>query len=159
MKKIAAGGLAADFVIFAASWFITAPHLVVSRDGERILSFPAAENKEFSIEFIHSVNKSPVTEFFEIRNGAITLTAAEFTDFGAGMPVYAQENQTMFRTPEGSIRIENFNRTITELNYIVGYTYHVLHVNNQHFALNDPGRPGTHIKITVQELNIWRAGQ
>jgi hypothetical protein len=117
---------------------------------------PANEGTEFFIEFIHSVNQSPVREFFEICDGAITLIAVEFTDFGAGMPTEPEGEQIMTRTPDG-IRIENFNRSLNQMNIIVGHmTEHFLHITNETISLNELAQPGTLMEITHKRLNIWQ---
>ena len=67
------------------------------------------------------------------------------------MPTEAQDEQIMLRTPEGNIRIENFNRTINSLNYIVGHvTYHVLYIGNERVVLNEIAQSGTLIELTLE---------
>lgn len=61
--------------------------LVLSDDltGRVFARFPAEEGDSFSITFRHSVNKSDVTEIYEIRDGAIWLTGCVYYNFGAGV--------------------------------------------------------------------------
>ena len=42
-----------------------------SETGRVIETFDVSEETEFSVEFIHSVNKSPVKDVFVIRGGKI----------------------------------------------------------------------------------------
>jgi hypothetical protein len=156
MKLKIAAAVVAVAIILLLSIFVTTPHFVLSSADGVLLAHPAYEGIQFKIEFIHSVNKSPVVEFFEIRGGAIILTALEFTAFGAGMPTAPEAGQTMIVTEDG-IRIENFERTISSLNYIVGHaTYHVLHIGAESVPLNELAQPGTLLHITYQQLNIWQ---
>lgn len=99
-------------------------------------SFPVLEGEEFSISFIHSVNQSLVTEFFEIRQGQITLSALEFESFGAGMPTELEPGQYLTRLPGGIMRIDGFNRSATGLHFLIGReTNHTLYVSGQSIPL------------------------
>ena len=80
---------------------------------------------------MHSVNRSTVTEFFEILGGEITLVATKFYAFGAGMPTYALYPARMVTLPSGLIKIENMNIVLSSLNILVGEgTNHVLYIYN-----------------------------
>lgn len=41
--------------------------------------------KNFDVDFNHSVNKTPVKEFYKIVDGGFNLYKAEFSSYGAGM--------------------------------------------------------------------------
>jgi hypothetical protein len=80
---------------------------------------------------MHSVNKSRVTEIFEVRNGQIVLNAVEFETFGAGMATELEPGQTMTRLEGGVMRIDGFNRTIYDMQVLVGQnTDHTLHIGD-----------------------------
>ena len=52
--------------------------------GQLYAWFPVEEGSRFSITFIHSVNKTPLTDVYEIRQGEIYVTETKFYGFGAG---------------------------------------------------------------------------
>jgi hypothetical protein len=80
---------------------------------------------------MHSVNKSRVTEIFEVRNGQIVLNAVEFATFGAGMPTELEPGQTMTLLEGGVMRIDGFNRTVYDMQILVGQdTDHILHIGD-----------------------------
>jgi hypothetical protein len=80
---------------------------------------------------MHSVNQSRVTEIFEVREGQIVLTAVEFETFGAGMLTELEPGQTMTRLEGGVMRIDGFNRTVYDMQILVGqYTDHKLHIGD-----------------------------
>ena len=74
---------------------------------------------EFSVEFVHSVNQSPVRETFCAAGKEIGLNSVRFFSFGAGMQSDLEEGQTMSRDGDALV-ISGINRSFTELNYIVG---------------------------------------
>ena len=111
---------------------------------------PVYEGAVFSINFIHSVNQSPVSEVFEIRHGGIMLTALEFEDFGAGMPVEAEPGQQLIRTENG-LRLENINREVYRLNYMVGHGVCIsLHIGELRVKLRELAQPGALVTIKVE---------
>ena len=55
------------------------------------LTLPA--NREFSITFIHSVNKSPVTDVYIAKDDEIYLDRTLYYGFGAGVPTTISEGQ------------------------------------------------------------------
>ena len=74
----------------------------------------------FSITFIHSVNKSPVTDFFEIREDGIYGVETVYYNFGAGVPTELEEGQTLTYGEDGSMIISGFNVKLDHLIYRVG---------------------------------------
>lgn len=154
MKRWCVAGAATIAVFLLIASFVPAPHLVLSRfdSGETLYIYPAAEGFVFSVEFIHSVNQSPVAEIFQIRGGEIFLYALEFVDFGAGMPT----EQEIIRLPCGTMRIE-FDRDATQPNYIVGREAElVLYIGQTRVPLNSLAEAGTVIEFTYRRLNFWR---
>ena len=53
--------------------------------GKIYAEFPVSEGTEFSVEFIHSVNLSPVKDIFVIRKGQIVADSTVYSAFGAGV--------------------------------------------------------------------------
>jgi hypothetical protein len=95
------------------------------------------EAAEFSIEFIHSVNQSPVRETFRTEGGMIRPHALRFYSFGAGMPSDLEEGQTMARDGDAMV-ISGFSAAYRELNYIVGtVSDHLLFINGETVSLRD----------------------
>jgi hypothetical protein len=108
------------------------------------------EDGEFSIEFVHSVNQSPVREFFRIEDGIIYPQRTRFYSFGAGMPSELEEGQRMIREGD-EIIISGFNTSFKELNYIVGtVSDHVLFVNDEEISLRELCGRNAQIIISVK---------
>ena len=92
------------------------------------------EHEEFAIEFIHSVNKSPVRETFRIENGTIQLVSARFYSYGAGIQSDLSEDQIL--KYEGDVMIiSGYNTSFDKLNIIV--SDHILFLNNRIIRLQD----------------------
>ncbi len=63
--------------------------------GEVYASYPAQEGDEFSVEFIHSVNKSPVRDYYQCRADGIWNTRCVYYGFGAGVEEILLEGETL----------------------------------------------------------------
>jgi hypothetical protein len=120
-----------------------------ANSGKVFGRWPLEENGEFSIEFIHSVNQSPVREFFIAENGMIRLRAVRFFSFGAGMQSDLEGDLTMSRYGDAMV-ISGFTTTFkdNELNYIVGtVSDHLLYINGEIVSLRQLCGRNAHINI------------
>ena len=152
----------AVIVALATVVLLVAPrtaHLVLIDDFSDTLLFSVRVNEpeEFSVSFMHSVNISPVTEIFQIKEGQIILYALEFYTFGAGTQAELEPGQTLTRLPEGGMRIDGFDRVIVGLRYSIGHdTEHTLQVGAQRVALDTLGAVGRPIRFDVEFWNLWQ---
>ena len=86
----------------------------------RYAEYEAAVGDSFSITFIHSVNKSPVTDFFVIREDGIYGVKTVYYGFGAGVPTELEEGQTLSYGEDGSMIISGSEVKMNSLIYRVG---------------------------------------
>jgi len=112
--------------------------------------WPLGEHEEFAIEFIHSVNQSPIREYFRIENGMIRAFAVWFSSFGAGMESDLGEGQTLSRDGDAMV-LSGLNVSFRELNYIVGtISDHFLIINGEPISLRELGGRNAHITISLE---------
>jgi hypothetical protein len=111
---------------------------------------PVDEGSEFAIEFVHSVNNSPIRETFTVEGRKIRPVSVRFYSFGAGMPSELEEGQRLSRDGDALV-ISGFNRAFTELNYIVGtVSDHLLFINGQAISLRNLCGKNAHITIRIK---------
>jgi hypothetical protein len=109
------------------------------------------EHNEFSIEFIHSVNQTPVKETFAINGTTIQALSTRFSSFGAGMQTEIEPGQSLVRDGDAMI-ITGLTRTFPELRYIVGtVSDHILYINDQTISLRDLCGRNAHITFRVKK--------
>jgi hypothetical protein len=102
---------------------------------------------EFAIEFIHSVNQSPVRETFRLEGRAIQPVSVRFYSFGAGMQADLEEGQIMERDGDALV-ITGFSRAFAELNYIVGtVSDHLLMIGGETISLRELCGRNAHITL------------
>lgn len=122
-----------------------------AEEGEICLELEIAENEEFSIEFIHSVNQSPVIDFYEARSDGIYVTKTIYYAFGAGVQSALEEGQELSYTEDGAMMVSGFNRKIDKLSYLVGkVSDHLLHIGGKEHSLGDACGRGRLINIYIR---------
>ena len=89
-------------------------------DKTQYATYEMAVGDVFSITFIHSVNKSPVTDYFEIREDGIYGIKTVYYGFGAGVPTELEEGQTLTIEEDGSMTISGIDVKLSNLIYRVG---------------------------------------
>ena len=117
--------------------------------GEIYLTEPVDIGDVFSIEFIHSVNKSPVEDFYQIREDGIYVIKTKYYGFGAGVQTELEDGQRLEYEDNGSsMVITGIDRRMDDLQYIVGtVSDHVLRINNQEISLRDTCGRNTRVRF------------
>jgi hypothetical protein len=138
-------------VSFAVTLLVTKPRLELrdADSGKRYAAWPIQDGEEFSIEFIHSVNQSPVRDTFRVDGQLIQPVATRFYDFGAGMQTSLETDQRMERDGDALV-ITGFTQRFPALNYIVGtVSDHVLYIQDVALSLRDLCGQNAHITVQV----------
>lgn len=82
--------LIAFVVFFALFRFEKAPVLVIVKDKKAIYT-KKLEDGRFILTFLHSVEKTPVYEFYEVlANDTLHLFKTRYSSMGAGLPFQAE---------------------------------------------------------------------
>lgn len=151
--------------ITAAAVFIktaSAEYLVLynADTGERYIAEKAEEGMMFSVEFIHSVNKTPVKDTFIIENGEIRAYSTTYRSFGAGVQTALEGGQKMTYDEQGNMIITGFDITYDPLRYCVGtVSDHILTLGGEEISLrNMCGRSERVVFETVTGFEILTKG-
>ena len=110
------------------------------------------DKKEFSIQFIHSVNNSPVIDYYTIDdNNNIIITQTTYYGFGAGVQTELNNNEKIKYGNNGEMTVTNINKIISPLVYIVGtVSHHTMNINNNNIILDEKYGRNTHIRFEVK---------
>ena len=123
--------------------------LINERTGRTLYSIEAPNGAEFSVTYIHSVNKSPVTEYYQVVDGQIFLMALSYQSFGAGMPSEQTDGQVL-NYADGSMLITGYDRHIPRLCYFISRTEgHTFDFGGVSLHLNTLDKPGEPVLFTV----------
>ena len=97
--------------VFSADYLV----LYNSDTGSRYITEKAEDGLMFSVEFIHSVNQTPVKDTYIIENGQIRAYSTTYRSFGAGVQTSLQEGQKMTYDENGNMVITGFDITYDPL--------------------------------------------
>lgn len=61
------------------------PALRLSVDGDRLGHLPLAEGEPFTLSYVHSIDRLPIEENIEVRDGTLVVDSTRLRQFGAGM--------------------------------------------------------------------------
>lgn len=120
--------------------FLSESYLVMYNyeTGARYITDKAEDGMTFSVEFIHSVNQTPVKDTYIIESGQIKAHSTTYRSFGAGVQTALNEGETMTYDDEGNMVITGMNHTYDPLIYIVGtVSDHILELNGKEISLRD----------------------
>ncbi len=127
---------AAAFLI--SSLFVECLVLYDSDTGKIHITEKADDGLMFSVEFIHSVNQTPVKDTYIIENGEIRAYSTTYRSFGAGVQTALQDGQKMTYDDQGNMVITGFDITYDPLRYIVGtVSDHILNLKGKDISLRD----------------------
>lgn len=97
-----------------------------------------SDGENFSVTFVHSVNKTPVTDVYEIRNGEIWLTGTVYYSFGAGVPDVIDDKQILTIRDDGAMVITGMDRNLDGVVYAVGtVSDHILEIGENEVSLRN----------------------
>lgn len=100
--------------------------------------YKVKDGEEFSIGFIHSVNKSPLTDVYQIKEQGIYVVRTIYYGFGAGVQTELSDGQRLTYGDKGEMIISGFDQEMTHLSYIVGtVSDHVLTIQGKEISLRD----------------------
>jgi len=107
-----------------------------ARTGRRYGAYPLDEGESFSVTFVHSVNKSPVTEVYENRDGDIYVTTCIYSSLGAGVATTLEEGQSYTIDEQGRWVLTGVDTKIDPLLYFVGtVSDHELEIGDETISL------------------------
>ena len=106
--------------------------------GQVYATYPVENGDTYAVEFIHSVNKSPVRDVFEIRDKEIWNIQCIYYGFGAGVEETLNEGETLSYGENGEMIISNIEKKMDNLIIVVGtISDHTLYLGEETISLRD----------------------
>lgn len=144
--------------ILAAISFIPVSRQFVVADeqtGKILYSTAVEPGCEFCMKYIHSVNKSPVEDIFEILDdNSIMLKKTIFRSFGAGVP-YELEDGQVLDVGDDRMKIDNIDREIDSYLLRIGtIAEHTLYINGQGIRMDSLASPQRTVRLEVRSVPV-----
>ena len=125
-----------------------------SDSSKRYITEKAENGLMFSVEFIHSVNQTPVKDTYIIENGEIRAFSTTYRSFGAGVQTALQEGQKITYDDNGNMIITGFDISYDPLRYIVGtVSDHILYINGEEISLRDTC--GRNARVVFEIVSLY----
>ncbi len=151
---------AATIIIIVAALLLVKPTYLVLKNtdtGEVYEKWKISEISTFEVEFIHSVNKTPVADIYEVKDNTIILSATRYRGFGAGVPTSLEGHQVLEFDDEGNMIITGYDLTLPKVSYVVGTVYdHILTINETtSINLTQFCGKNSHVTFEIANLHLW----
>lgn len=119
--------------------------------GNLYRTFDVYEGAEFSVEFIHSVNQSPVKDVFVVKDGKIYADRTVYSAFGAGVQTELEDGQRLEYDKNGNMVVSGFDIVFPEVKYIVGtVSDHVLCIGEECISLTALCGRNAHVAFMLE---------
>lgn len=142
MKKIFLAIVAVAILFLLTS----TPKIFVGTENATVAVLNAEENLPLTIEFIHSVQKTPVIEYLNFQSGEFVLQRTKYKSQGVGLPFDAADGN-FHRDGEWFV-MDDMNRHFKNLELRTGKgTRLTITLNDKTFKLYEKFPPGTKIII------------
>ena len=122
------------------------------KTNEYLSEWKVKDGKTFTIEYIHSVEKSPVTEKYRVKKDKIILLETTFKSFGAGLPATTIYK---FELIEDGFRIYDINKEHETVIYRTGDVIadHELQINGKVYKFLDFSKGRTGVEFSIKKTN------
>ncbi len=127
-----------------------------SKTHEILRTFKLEDQEEFYVEFLHSVNRTLVREYYKIEKGQIHLFRAEYSSFGAGMPEVPEQEGATLKIENGILHLDGIDTTLPEFIYRVGtIANHTLFINGTSIPLNKIAPEQTGLRFQYRKVPLY----
>ena len=129
---------------------------IINYQSDKIIWEQTVEDgDDFSIKYLHSVAKTPVIEFFEIKDGKILLTGTEYQSYGAGLPTSAEQGD--YIVADDKFIIKNIDQKLPQIMLRVSdYAQHEFIYNEKNYKLYENVKTETLLQIKTEKFSYLR---
>lgn len=140
--------------LFAAAYLIQVPTLIIEDQNENNLFVPLYKVNTFTLNYVHSVQKTPVQEHFVLAPDLhLQLYSTEYRSLGVGLPFLPDEGK--FENKNGVFILRGLHRDFDSIHIaMMPLAKHSLTVEHQQYDLADYFPPGSLITIHAQKENF-----
>ena len=124
------------------------------KSGEYLKSWRVKNGEHFTVEYIHSVQLTPVTETYTVDNMDIILNETTFESYGAGLP---STTPYTFEITESGFRIFDINEIMDYLVYRTGAerANHKLIYKNKDYQFLSFSKPRTGVQFKIKSMRFF----
>lgn len=130
---------------------------VTGENNRPIWTLPLYGQRNFSLAYTHSVQKTPVLENFKAGpGGLLVLESTVYQSLGVGLPFLPEEGKLIIT--EGKFVLSEINRQFKELNLIsLPLAEQALIYKEKRYQFSHSFSPGEQINIKIKSISAGRA--
>lgn len=139
-------------LVIIALLLVPVPTLVVGiQNGDPVLLLPLVRDKTFTLEYTHSVLKTPVQENFVLApDNKLLLTSTTYKSLGVGLPFSAEEGK--FTNKNGLFVLEGQKRQFNTINQVfMPVAKHALLYREKSYSYSNYFTPGALVRLQVEQ--------
>ncbi len=145
------------FFIVVGIFLLMPTKVLLAQDyktGEYLKSWKVKDGESFTVEYIHSVQLTPVTETYSIDGNNIILNETGFKSYGAGLP---STTPYKFEMNSTGFRIYDINQLMDYLVYRTGAerANHKLIYRNKNYEFLSFSKPRTGVQLKIKDMKIF----
>ena len=125
------------------------------RTNEYLKSWRISEEQTFTVVYTHSVQLTPVSEIYLIKDNKIVLIETYFHSYGAGLP---STTPYKFEITDNGFRIYDINEIMNNLIYRTGAVRanHKLLINGKEYKFLDFSEPREGVKLGIKNIAVFK---
>ncbi len=134
---------------------VTVSRTLVVDDGKILLSLPIKPEERFYITYMHSVNRTPVTDTIEYTGSELVVRESLFQSYGAGISVGDDIGQKIVFTENGLL-MTGIDIPYDHIDLMTGtYADHRLVFRGKEYVLKDYAGEQKHVTIYVRKMTVF----
>ncbi|MFQ3619862.1 MAG: DUF1850 domain-containing protein [Spirochaetales bacterium] len=131
--------------------------IIETKEGNELFRILWDKGTQFEISYLHSVNRSPVSEFFSIEGEKIFLSSSRFLSFGAGIASLPEDSGGSLQTQSNHLEYANIHREIPYLGiFVPREAQTTFHYQGQSISLSSLAPPGTLLHFRIQRKPLLK---
>ncbi|MFP4021382.1 MAG: DUF1850 domain-containing protein [Halanaerobium sp.] len=142
-------------IVFSLSVFKVNVLQIIDHRADKIIWEENINNgDQFKIKYLHSVARTPVIEFFEIKDGKILLTKTEYQSYGAGLPT--SNRQGDYVVEDDKFIIKNIDQLLPEIMLRVSdYAEHEFIFKEENYKMYKNIKTETLVQIKTEKISYF----
>ena len=137
------------FIIIAINLILPKNYLLIrSYETGEVLFYSKIKDNFFKTTYTHSIEKTDVSQIYEINNGKIILKEERYKSLGAGLAANTPYN---FKKDKDGFVIYNIDEIIEPLIYRTGrVANHRLYIDGKEYLFTDFSQPGEGVLFNIE---------
>lgn len=126
-----------------------------NKSGYIVFQDKLKKYEEFYVSFTHSVNRTPVNEYYRVSGDKLILEKSSFYSYGAGMPEVGEYGSGEPSIVNGVVQLNKINKEFEKFTYFAGtYANHSLNTDNTKIYFTQFVKPQTPVTFEIKKVSI-----